>query len=365
VLLGAGDDTINLVAGSTVSGIVDGGAGGDTLILSGMGEGTLGRGTGIENVDVQSGTWAIDNDGSFSDVTVQSGAALVVRGAISSGIVEGGAVLSVFGRADNVTLHGEQAVQSGGVATDTTIEAGGEQRVINGAAANGTTIEGGTQHVYGTADDTTVGAAGLQHVNGSATDTVVNDGGEQNVYAGATAIGTTLNTGGLQIDWGTTIATTIAGGSQYVYGIAADTVILSGTQYVGVGGASYGALIGSGTLHAFAGASVHNVTFAGADATLVLDQASGFSGFLSGWQDGNQLDLGDIEFGETTTIAYVANDGNTGGKLTVSDGSHSVSLALLGQYTAADFALANDGQGGSLISDPGGQVQTQLVVEHA
>jgi autotransporter passenger strand-loop-strand repeat protein len=365
VLLGAGDDTINLVAGSTVSGIVDGGAGGDTLILSGMGEGTLGRGTGIENVDVQSGTWAIDNDGGFSDVTVQSGAALVVRGAISSGIVEGGAVLSVFGRADNVTLHGEQAVQSGGVATDTTIEAGGEQRVINGAAANGTTIEGGTQHVYGTADDTTVGAAGLQHVNGSATDTVVNDGGEQNVYAGATAIGTTLNTGGLQIDWGTTIATTIAGGSQYVYGIAADTVILSGTQYVGVGGASYGALIGSGTLHAFAGASVHNVTFAGADATLVLDQASGFSGFLSGWQDGNQLDLGDIEFGETTTIAYVANDGNTGGKLTVSDGSHSVSLALLGQYTAADFALANDGQGGSLISDPGGQVQTQLVVEHA
>lgn len=365
VLLGAGDDTINLVAGSTVWGTVDGGAGGDTLILSGTGEGTLGKGTGIENVDVQSGAWAINSDGSFNDVTVQSGAGLVVRGAVSAGTVERGAALSVFGSVDNVTVFGEQAVQSGGVATDTTIGAGGEQRVINGAVANGTSIAGGTQHVYGTADDTTIDAAGLQHVHGSATDTVVNAGGEQNVYAGAIATGTTLNTGGLQIDWGTTIATTIAGGSQYVYGMAADTVILSGTQYVEAGGASYGAMIGSGTLHAFAGASVHNVTFAGADATLVLDHASDFSGFLSGWQDGNHLDLGDIQFGESTTLAYVANAGSNGGKLTVSDGSHTVSLALLGQYTAADFALSSDGHGGSLISDPGVQVQNQLATAHA
>ncbi|WP_456619832.1 MULTISPECIES: AIDA repeat-containing protein [unclassified Bradyrhizobium] len=247
------------------------------------------------------------------------------------------------------------------------IRPGGEQRVIHGAAANGTTIEGGTQHVYGTADDTTIDAAGLQHVHGRATDTIVNSGGEQNVYEAATATGTTVNAGGIQIDWGNAVATTIDGGSQYVYGTAADTVILSGTQYVGAGGATYGTMIGSGgTAHAFGGASVHNVTFAGPDATLVLDHASDFSGFISGWQDGNHLDLADIQFNQGMTMVYLADIGHGRGTLTVSDGSHTASLALLGQYTAADFALSSDGHGGTMISDPGAQVQqSALALPHA
>lgn len=363
VLLGRGDDTINIVTGSTVSGIIDGGDGSDTINLSGTGNGTLGKATGVEKVDVQGGAWAIDAGASYSNVAVESGAGLVVRGAIAGGTVAQGAELSVYGSASSVTVLGEQAVQTGGVVTDTTIGAGGEQRVINGAAANGTTIEGGTQHVYGTADDTTIDAAGLQHVHGSATDTIVNNGGEQNVYAAATATGTTVNAGGIQIDWGNAIATTIDGGSQYVYGTAADTVILSGTQYVEAGGATYGTMIGSGgTVHAYGGASVHNATFAGADATLVLDHAADFSGFISGWQDGNHLDLSDIQFGQGTTVAYTANANNSGGKLVVSDGAHTVSLSLLGQYTAADFALASDGHGGTVISDPGVQTQNQLAV---
>jgi hypothetical protein len=85
----------------------------------------------------------------------------------------------------------------------------------------------------------------------------------------------------------------------------------------------------------------------------VLDHADDFSGVISGWQDGDSIDLGDILFSANTTLAYAANEANTGGTLIVSDGSHVASLALLGQYTAADFALASDGLGGSLISDPG------------
>ena len=367
VLLGAGDDTINLVTGSTISGTIDGGEGTDTINLSGTGNGTLGKATGVEKLDVRSGAWAINSDASYANVTVESGAGLVVRGAVTAVTVEQGATLSVYGSTGNTTVFGEQAIQVGGVATGTTIGAGGEQRVIGGASASDTTIEGGTQHVYGSADDTVIDAAGLQHVHGSATDTTVNSGGEQNVYASATATGTTVNAGGIQIDWGNAIATTIDGGSQYVYGTAADTVILSGTQYVEAGGATYGTMIGSGgTAHAFVGASVHNVTFAGADATLVLDHASDFSGFLSGWQDGNHLDLSDIQFAAGTTLAYTANAGNSGGKLTVSDGSHTASLALLGQYTAADFALSSDGHGGTMISDPGAGVQqSALALPHA
>jgi hypothetical protein len=38
---------------------------------------------------------------------------------------------------------------------------------------------------------------------------------------------------------------------------------------------------------------------------------------------------------------------------------------MLGQYTAADFALSSDGHGGIVISDPGVQVQNQLAAAHA
>jgi hypothetical protein len=245
VLLGAGDDSINLVTGSTVSGIIDGGEGADTIHLSGAGNGTLGKATGVEALDVASGAWAIDGRAAYDNVTVESGADLVVRGAVNGVEVAHGAGLYVYGTADHVTLLGTQGVHAGGVVTDTTIGSGG----------------------------------------------------------------TTL---------------------------------------------------------ALAGASVHNVTFAGADATLTLERASDFSGSISGWQDGNHLDLSNIAFGEdTTTAAYVANGDGAGGRLVVSDGAHTVSLAMLGQYTAADFALSSDGHGGTVISDPGVQVQNQLAAAHA
>jgi autotransporter passenger strand-loop-strand repeat protein len=367
VLLGAGDDTINLVTGSTISGIINGGDGNDTINLSGTGNGLLGKAIGVENVNVQGGDWRISSDASYRNVTVESGATLVVEGAVTTVTVAHGAGLYVYGTVADATVFGELGIGAGGAATGTTIGAGGEQNVVLGASASGTTVNGGSQFVAGTADDTTVNDAGIQLVFGNATDTTVNSGGEQNVYEAATATGTTLNAGGVQIDWGTAVATTITGGGQYVYGTAADTVILSGIQYVGAGGASYGTMIGSGgTAHAIAGSSVHNVTFAGTDATLVLDRASDFSGFISGWQDGNHLDVSDIAFAEgSTTLVYAANAGNSGGKLTVSDGTHTASLSLLGQYAASDFALSSDGHGGTMVSDPGVQVQNQLAMAHA
>lgn len=39
-------------------------------------------------------------------------------------------------------------------------------------------------------------------------------------------------------------------------------------------------------------------------------------------------------------------------KATVSDGTHTAELALLGQYTADDFAASSNGHGGTLITDP-------------
>jgi hypothetical protein len=43
---------------------------------------------------------------------------------------------------------------------------------------------------------------------------------------------------------------------------------------------------------------------------------------------------------------------NLSGTLTVRDGKNEVDLTLLGQYSTANFSLASDGHGGTLITDP-------------
>lgn len=65
------------------------------------------------------------------------------------------------------------------------------------------------------------------------------------------------------------------------------------------------------------------------------------------------IDLADIAFGPSTTLGYAANEDNSGGLLTVGDGTHSSVITLLGQYAAADFHAWSDFHGGTLITDPG------------
>jgi autotransporter passenger strand-loop-strand repeat protein len=165
-----------------------------------------------------------------------------------------------------------------------------------------------------------------------------------------------LNAGGIQIDWGTATNTTISSG---------------GVQHVASGGTANSTTIDSGgTEHVFAGGAAHDVTFgapsAGSIATLVLDQtSSAFTGAISGWQAGDRIDLGDILFNQPgTTLGYSENAANTGGTLTVSDGSHVASLALLGQYMASSFALSSDGNGGTFVTDPAIAAQATIATPH-
>ena len=100
------------------------------------------------------------------------------------------------------------------------------------------------------------------------------------------------------------------------------------------------------------GASTTNVSFAsGAAGELKLDASSLFTGEVTGFTGQDQLDLADIAFGSNTTLGYAANNNNTGGTLTVSDGTHTANIALLGQYMAASFVMSADGFGGTLIHD--------------
>lgn len=453
VSMGAGNDSINLFTGSTVAGTIDGGDGFDTLTLSGGG--TLAATVvNVEKLDVQSGVWTINDATGYSDIEVESGAVVVLEGSangttivtggeqdilgggIASNTTVDGGTQNVFGVAITTTIanggmqhvynnafsttvsaggeqnvyidgsatgstinaggiqvdwgfttittisggaqyvlgsaslttinSGLQAVEGGGAASDTTIHGGGQDVYLGGTAIN-TTMDGGIQSVYGgTVVQTTISNGALQYLHGSASVTTINDGGQQNVYADGAASGTTINAGGVQVDWGAANGTTINGGTQYVWGSATNTSLNSGAQYVGSGGLATDTTIGTGAVEVvLAGGTAGGVTFGAGYAGLVLEQSSVLTGSISGWQANDFIDLVDIQFDTVgTTLAYAANGGNTGGALTVSDGTHVATLHLLGQYSAADFAIASDGHGGTLITDPAVVAPAQLAALH-
>jgi hypothetical protein len=122
--------------------------------------------------------------------------------------------------------------------------------------------------------------------------------------------------------------------------------------------------INGGTLE-FATTSDNNVRFSGNNVSILdLDHASGYSGIVSGFSGQDQIDLGDIRFGADTTLSYTANSSDTGGTLSLSDGSHIANIALFGQYTAASFTSRIDGSGGTIIGDATTLTQ-QLLPPHA
>jgi len=120
-----------------------------------------------------------------------------------------------------------------------------------------------------------------------------------------------------------------------------------------VTGSGFGEVV-NGTLR-FAATSTfnQNVTFAsGSKGTLELAHGQTYAGRISGLSTtgANFLDLDDIAFGVTTTTKYAGT--SAGGVLTVTDGAHTASIKLIGDYTASTFVAATDGHGGTLIHDP-------------
>jgi autotransporter passenger strand-loop-strand repeat protein len=185
-----------------------------------------------------------------------------------------------------------------------------------------------------------VSSGGLEIVAAGATDSgaVINANGFQQVWAGGVGSGAQINSAGVEQVWGTAIATTVSSG---------------GYEQVFSGGIVSGATISGGELELASGgtAGSSTVTFAGG-GILKLDQSTAFTGLVAGFAIPDQLDLADIAFGSGTTLGFVEAGNNTSGTLTVSDGTHTANILLLGQYAAGNFHLATDGHGGTLVTDP-------------
>src|SRR5262249_45743498 len=80
-----------------------------------------------------------------------------------------------------------------------------------------------------------------------------------------------------------------------------------------------------------------------------------FGGLVAGFGLPDQMDLMDIAFISGTTSGSWVQSG-TSGTLTVTDGTHTAHLTLLGQYVAGQFHVGSDGQGGTVVTDPPGDM---------
>ncbi len=86
---------------------------------------------------------------------------------------------------------------------------------------------------------------------------------------------------------------------------------------------------------------------------LRLDASQSFNATISGFGILGGIDLADVAYNSaTTTLGFQEAVSNLSGTLTVNDGTHVATLSLLGQYVTGQFHMANDGTGGTLVTDP-------------
>jgi autotransporter passenger strand-loop-strand repeat protein len=130
-----------------------------------------------------------------------------------------------------------------------------------------------------------------------------------------------------------------------------------GTEVIASGGTAIGTAINGGLLEVASGGSGGDVKFDTLGGTLQLDASQTFSGTIAGFASPpgvtEQIDLADLSFGKNTNVKFKEAKDGTSGTLTIKTGKNEVDLTLLGQYTAADFNVASDGAGGTVVTDPG------------
>jgi autotransporter passenger strand-loop-strand repeat protein len=142
-------------------------------------------------------------------------------------------------------------------------------------------------------------------------------------------------------------AVLIAGGSMTVSsgGAANFMTISGGHELVASGGTIGNTTIWAGTLEIASGghAAGAQVAFSGTTGELVLDE-NRFKGTIAGFNASDTVDLKAMSWAQNPQVVSYVN--NT---LTVSAGTDTARLQFLSVQAQANFQLADDGHGGTLI----------------
>ena len=103
------------------------------------------------------------------------------------------------------------------------------------------------------------------------------------------------------------------------------------------------------------------LSFAADTGSLKLDNSATFAGTVAGMMGHDTIDFADIDPTKVQAPSYSGDA--SGGTLSVTDGSHSANIALLGNYMAASFAPSSDGHGGTSVVDHASTDQTLLMAQ--
>ena len=314
---------------------------------------TDGGGHEIANTIDVTGSSTISNAAlNGGDVTLGGNVTLNLDGATVTGTsfddTASGAVIQIDGgdtlTLNGVTIHGG-AINDFSTGPSGSIVAGdidvtGDSTISNAALNHGNvtlgnnvmlTLDGST--VTGTSFSDTASGAIIQ-VDGDAGDTVHLNG--VSVDGG----GLTVAAHGLVQTSGTVTLTDTAVTNDGTIEVTGGTLTITGAGSVADSAGNTG-----GTIQIDGGATLdlqvsdtENVSFSGSGGELQIDTSS-FGGSISGLFAGDQIDLATIGYGPDTTASY------SGGILTVTDGTHSIELNLVGDYSGAHFAGSADGNG--------------------
>jgi fibronectin-binding autotransporter adhesin len=273
-----------------------------------------------------------------------------------------GGLIQVCGGTLNVQVDisnfGQVAVDSGAALT------------LNGAAIDcGTVTNEGELKLAGgaTLKNGVLGNSGQVNVSGTGNvldhETLTNTGALEIFALGALTLGftTIANAGGLITVDGTGVLTlneaTINGGAINNYSssvvpgsMIAGNMDITGSSTISNAHLNYGNVtIESGQTLTLDHDTVTGTTFTfvGTGTELRIDGSS-LGGSIAGLAATDEIDLQAIGFGLNTTGGYVGNA--SGGVLTITDGAHSISMTLVGDYLNAHFAGSSDGTGGTLIT---------------
>jgi hypothetical protein len=333
----AAADKIDLIGFTGVSGFdnlsITDDANGNAVIATGGGS-TI-TVDGVHAADLTAANFEFN----VEPVTINTGTMTIANGAILplGGVIEnsGTIALGSTGSETDLQILVESVTLQGG---GHVVLSDDSNNVIFGGSANATlinvdnTISGAGQ----------IGAGQMALVNAG---TIIADGNHALVIdTGASVVANSgtleaTGSGGLVVDGAVNGAGSLwaNGGDVTIHG-----------DVTGQGSAT---ISGSGALE-FGAASDANVGFAGnASGTLTVDHAAAFTGTLTGLNADDTLHFGDITFSSSTQVSYTANAAGTAGSLVVSDGTHTAQMALVGQYSAADFQVVADQNGNTAIAN--------------
>ncbi|MGI8839594.1 MAG: beta strand repeat-containing protein [Caulobacteraceae bacterium] len=380
--------------GALIQGKTDGVAFGRFGTLDNFGT-VIGQGAGPQSYGVVVSRKGVVNNGSAADTNALIQGYTGVQ--LDSGFVNNFGTISGSAAADGA---GVLLVSAGSVANGSTSDSAalisGEIGVIlnyydlNGTVTNFGTIagSGGTAVFLDDASDVLVVGAGSAFVgavlggggtleldNGSGTLSGLLVGGTVTV-SGSMAATAFTDFDTVRIDVAASFATsgavTLAAGQSVIssgsltLGDKKDKVANAGTiETLGgtvtvrgaVTGAGGAASINGGLLD-FASSFNQDVTFTGTTGTLELAKSQSYSAIVTGFSKtgGTALDLADIAFAGAGEATFKGS--KTGGVLTVTDGTHTATINLVGDYRSNSFVASSDGHGGTIVVDSGAKAAT-------